>query len=293
MKTRLATLLLVLIHWQCNCPQAGIAADASEQVRQVCLEVLREGVRSDEFWPSIHAAEALTLAGHADEVRELLAPKLIAETDDQKKCGLARELVRAGDRSKASVMLEIIAGDDPYGHVHAAESLYKVREIGDGVAIRGAMAQTANAKLRLMAAGALARCGNPAAMDLLRESIRDKDPELRKITAWLLARLGDDSDIPALRDALKRADTDPVRCYFENALATLGDNEGLKALARSLNHEDPAVRVYAATFAGDARATSVGPDLIKLLDDPTLDVRIRAAQSILVLSQPEPADAYE
>jgi sialidase-1 len=288
-----ATVLLVLIHWHAGHSAIGHAAEDSDEVRRVCLEVLREGVRSDEFWPSIHAAEALTLAGHAGEVRELLAPKLTAETDDQRRCGLSRELVRAGDRSQAAVMLRIIAGDDAYGHVHAAESLYKVWEVGDGLALRGAMALAEIPNLKLMAAGALARCGSPRAMALLRKTIRDDDPEVRKISAWLLARLGDNSDIPAVREGLARAETDPVRCFFEHALATLGDTAGLRALASNLNHEDPAVRVYAATFAGDARATSLRPQLIELLRDPVLDVRVRAAQSLLVLSQPAPDDPFE
>lgn len=279
---------LFVVCWLCA--PTLYAADFAHEVNGSCLDVLREGVRSDEFWPSIHAAEALTLAGHGEEVRELLEPKLKTETDDQKRCGLSRELVRAGDHSKAAVMLRILAGDDEYGHVHAAESLYKVWEIGDGVAMRRAMAQTKNANLRLMAAGALARCGNPAALKLLRELIGDDDPEVRRLTAWLLARIGDSSDIRALRDGLNQADTDFARCYFEHALAMLGDEVGLKTLASNLDHDDPTVRVYAAVFAGEARATSLTPRLIQMLDDPTLDVRIRAAQSILVMSQAKPID---
>src|SRR5687768_11691973 len=73
----------------------------SAQVRQKCLLLLREGLKSEEFWPAMHAAEALTIAGEAAEVREALAPRLPKETDDQHCCGLARELVRAGERFKA------------------------------------------------------------------------------------------------------------------------------------------------------------------------------------------------
>ena len=44
-------------------------------------------------------------------------------------------------------MLNILAGDDPHGHVHAAESLYKVAEIGDGSALRKAFGDTSNVRL--------------------------------------------------------------------------------------------------------------------------------------------------
>jgi len=258
-----------------------------------CLSVLRDALRSDEFWPAMHAAEALSLSGHGAEVRQLLTPRLEAEADDQRRCGLARELVRAGDRSKAQVMLDILAGDDSYGHTHAAESLYKVFEIGDGAVLRQAMAQSENSKLRLMAAAALGRCGSPAAMELLREQLADRDSETRRIAAWIIGRIGDHRDIPQLRENLAVANDQLSRCYFVNALATLGDPAGLDALLQNLSSDDPAVRTYSATFAGDARATGAAEKLIQLLDDEHIDVQVRAAQSLLVLAQQPPPDPHE
>src|SRR5688500_1749956 len=67
-------------------------------LRGRCEEVLRAALVSDEFWPAMHAAEALTLAGRGRDVLAALARR--SETDDQKRCGLAREAVRAGDRTK-------------------------------------------------------------------------------------------------------------------------------------------------------------------------------------------------
>lgn len=268
-----------------------IALDAA--VRDRCLEILRNGMRSDEFWPSIHAAEALTLAGHGDEVRRFLEPKLATEEDDQRRCGLARELVRAGDRAKAEIMLHILDQDNPHGHVHAAESLYKVTQIGDGRALRRALAQTGNLRLRLMAAAALGKCGSPAAMRVLRGTLGHDDPEIRRIAAWVLGRIGDQRDIAPLKDGLKRASDPLTRCYFEHSLAALGDADGRQALLKNLTDDEPAVRVYAATFAGDARTLAAADQLEMLLDDDTLDVRIRAAQSLLVLSMPAPPDRME
>ena len=151
-----------------------------------CLQILRAGLRSDEFWPSMHAAEALTLAGRGNEVRGLLASKLETETDDQRRCGLARELVRAGDCAKVGVILEILAKHDSNGHVHAAESLYKVGRVGDGRLLRQAMAQEANPTLQLMAAAALGRCGHPGAMKLLRRQLASDNPEVSRIAGWVL-----------------------------------------------------------------------------------------------------------
>ncbi|MDP6717928.1 MAG: HEAT repeat domain-containing protein, partial [Pirellulaceae bacterium] len=257
----------------------------SKQVKAKCLEVLRAGMQSDEFWPSIHAAEGLTLAGQGDEVRLFLEPKLATEEDDQKRCGLSRELVRAGDWRKARIMLNILAGEETHGHIHAAESLYKVGEIGDGRAMRRAMRGADNIKLLLMSAAALGRCGDPGAMKILREKLKDPDPETHRIAAWILARIGNQSDIAQLRKSLAAATDDITRCYIEHALAALGDKEGLRRLKNNLSDDDAAIRTYASTFAGDARAKVVADDLIRLLKDENVDVRVRAAQSLMVLSR--------
>ncbi|MDG1897632.1 MAG: exo-alpha-sialidase [Fuerstiella sp.] len=264
-----------------------------DAVRQQCLKVLRSGLHGDDFWPSIHAAEGLTLSGYGKEVVAFLTPKLPDENDDQRRCGISRELVRAGQRGRASVMLSILAGDDDYGHVHAAESLYKVVEIGDGVAMRRAFQQDENLRLKLMAAAALGRCGNPEAMRVLRSMLQHDDPEILRIAAWILGRIGDSSDIPRLRKELPRCEEELLRAYLHHSLAALGDEEGLRALAENLTNEDGAVRTYAATFAGDARDTSVADTLTHMLNDPHADAAIRAAQTLLFLSQPAAPDPAE
>ena len=53
-------------------------------------------------------------------------------------------------------------------------------------------------KLRLMAAGALARKGDVKALAYIRECRDGKDPEGLQISAWLLGILGDKSDLPLL-----------------------------------------------------------------------------------------------
>ena len=257
--------------------------------RQRCLDVLLAAVKSDEFWPSMHAAEALTLTGKGDVVRQLLTPRLPAESDDQRRCGLARELVRAGDRAQAAVLLDILAGAENHGHLHAAESLYKINEIGDGAALRRAMKQTESASLQLMAAAALARWGNRQALALVRTSLSDKRPDVARLAGWILARIGGDRDIVPLRRAAQRSEDRLVRAFLEHALAALGDAQGLQSLRRNLTDDDPAVRTYAAVFAAEAYDVTSVDLLLKLLDDAHLDARIRAAQSLLVLSQPRTA----
>ena len=63
----------------------------------------------------------------------------------------------------------------------------------------------------------------------------------------------------------------------------------LSALVANLASTEAPVKTYAAEFAGYCRPADAHDALVKLLDDPTLDVRVRAAQSLVVLALP--ADA--
>lgn len=256
-------------------------------LRQRCEKVLRDGLKSDEFWPAMHAAEALTLAGHGREVLDALAKR--NEADDQKQCGLAREAVRAGDRTKLAVLLAILDRSGSNGHTHAAESLFKLAEVGDGNKLRAALAQDDDMRLKLMAAAALARCGHPTALDAARKRLADPDVEVRKVAVWVLGQLGGASDVEPIRTQWKKETDALAKAYFAHALALLGDADGRKALGQNLTSSSPAVKTYAAEFAGYCRAVEFRDALVKLLDDPTLDVRVRAAQSLVALSLP--ADA--
>ncbi len=263
------------------------------KTRERCLLVLQEAFESDEFWPSMHAAEALSVEGHGADVQKALKPRVPDEMDDQHLCGLARELVRAGDLSYVRILSEVLSKPNSYGHVHASESLFKVRQIGHAALLRHAMTEPDSPKLGIMAAAALARWGHPEALETLRHYVETEDGETARVAAWVLARTGDSTDLPALRAGAKRFDEPLTRAYFEHALAALGDPEGLKALIRNLSDDDPNLRVYAAEFAPDARALEARDSLVRLLDDPVLDVRIRAADALLRLSKPRPPGSDE
>jgi sialidase-1 len=240
-------------------------------------------MRSDDFWPSIHAAEGLTLAGYGGEVIEYLTPHMADETDDQHLCGIARELVRAGDTSRVEILTSILRGRDTYAHTHAAESLYKLGLIGDEDAMRAA-AQSGEVTRELMAAGALARTGDEAALGWIRNTYETGGVDAVRIGAWLLGRIGDQSDIARLRTRIEDTPPGIVRAYIHHSLAALGDPTGLDSLVANLSSNDAAIRTYAATFAGDSGRKEIAVKLLPLLDDVNADTRYRAAQSILILS---------
>jgi sialidase-1 len=259
--------------------------ELSAPLKQRCFEVLRGALKLEEFWPGMHAAEALTLSGHADEVQAALSDKLTKETDVLRRVGLARELARSGDRGKTKVLFEILASGAPKGPVHAAESLYKVKEIGDGKLLGEAVAQERNSDLQMMAAGALAQSGNKEALALIRKRLGGDNVDAKMSAAWFLAFLGNDGDRTQLTKNMQEGKNEMERCFPALALARLGDAGGKAQLAKNLSAEDPVVRALSAEFAGHCRATDLASSLERMLDDKVLDVRVRAAQALLMLSR--------
>ncbi len=261
------------------------------ELRERCLDVLQRGLKSigdkpESFWPAIHAAEGLTLAGQGAEVAALLNARLPQEADHQRRCGLAREIVRTGRREPLDVLFNTLADEQSNGRIHAAESLYKVGELRDGKLMRAAFKQKDNIRLQLMAAAALGRQGDEATMKRLRQMLGSEDRELRKICGWVLGLIGDASDVEPLKKALAAETDELARAYFVNALACLGDASARMSLGKNLTSNDPAIRTYSAEFAGYSRAVEFRPQLIKMLDDENVDTRVRAAQALIMLSQP-------
>src|SRR6187397_1753123 len=94
------TLFLVLGIAICSASHTTAAEERDKplplkpEVQEKCLAVLRAGLAGNEFWPAMHAAEALTIAGKGEEVRAALRSKLPNEKDEQRRCGLVREFAR-------------------------------------------------------------------------------------------------------------------------------------------------------------------------------------------------------
>ncbi len=268
-----------------NAAHGAALITLDEEQEAKCLAILRETLAAEEFWPAMHAAEALTLAGHGDEVRAVVEPMLDTITDLQQRCGLARELVRAGDGAKAKILLDLVDGPDPYAHVHAAESSYKVWVLGDGVAMRKAFADTEKPTRAMMAAAALARWGNPEALTYLREQLQSGDKDIARIAAWVLGRVGDASDLPALREGTTRF-ADPLAIgFFVHAQAALGDPAAIVQLEKNFSSDDASVRTMAATFAGEIGLSHLKWPLLAMLDDEHYDARVRSAQALLQMAR--------
>lgn len=246
-----------------------------------CLAILREGLTSTEFWPSCHAAEGLTIAGHSSEVRVHFAPKVSNEIDDRCRCGLARELVRAGDREPLRVLVDVLKKSTVRNQITAAESLFKVGEIGDEQIVRDSLIATDNQVLQLMTLAILAQQGDQQSLDRIRNKLSHESAVTRKIAAWLLMRLGQESDIGRLHQVKESERELLVRAYVDHALAVLGDEGGIQFLRDNFSSDSLEIRQMAAEAAHLVNPSVAIPQLEAALEDQELDIRIRATSALL------------
>ena len=152
--------------------------------------------------------------------------------------------------------------------------------------LRAAFEQTKHPQLQLWAAAALAKTGQTDALALVRRQLQSTDGPTRTTVAFALSQVGGPPDIEPLLKAFD-SETDTVpRAFLVNALANLGHPRGHQELIRNLDSADATVRTVAAEAAGHARCFDCQAKLLQFLDNSTLDTRVRAAQSLFVLSLP-------
>ncbi|MBT3377221.1 MAG: HEAT repeat domain-containing protein [Lentisphaerae bacterium] len=251
------------------------------ELRLRAVTLLRKGMASDEFWPSMHAAEALTAAGFGACVIYDLKPRLAVETDDQKRCGLSREIMRAGDLSPLPGMVKILTDPDTSAPVHVCESLFKVHQVGDLAAMRAHLASETTSE-ELMAAAALARSGQTAELKRVRERLlAPNDETTRRIAAWILGQIGTRDDWPAIQQLAESAE-DPLASSFAwNALAKLGHEQARERVFANLASEDKTIRTYSAQTLGVCGGGAELAALASALGDTNPDTAIRAAEAIV------------
>ena len=258
-------------------------------VHQKCLKVLREGLAADEFWPSIHAAEALIKANYVFEAKPVLAQRLARETDKRRIAGYARALITTGDVqtiNHAIVNLQdILLSDDTEARILAAEAMFRTATVGDAAILEQAMDSLSNGRLRVFAAATLTLTDHANMREIVHKALRGDDPAARYIAADVIPIIGKrEPNISMLLETRDLASSDFENLYFVRALAMFGVNSAREELSGFLNHPDPTIRSRAAFAIAEAWMIEQSDQLIQLLDDPSLAVRVRAAQALMTLS---------
>lgn len=258
-----------------------------------CLEVLREGLHSDEFWPSIYGAEGLVRDGYAFEVTSLFRDRLKTETDYRKRASYATVLVRAGQRDALVELQDQLLVDDVEAKILAAQGMFRSADVADVSLLEQAMSEGNNGRLRLYAAAALALAKDAKTMGIIRDGLVSSDPASRYVAADIIAVLGAaQDDTAALLENLDQTFSDFERIFVLRALAIFGHEASRQELIGLLNHRDPSIRARAAFVMAEAWVVEQSNRLYTMLDDPDLAVRVRAAQALFILANPTSPERY-
>ncbi|HMH50203.1 MAG TPA: HEAT repeat domain-containing protein [Candidatus Acidoferrum sp.] len=110
-------------------------------------------------------------------------------------------------------------------------------------------------------------------------ALRGADPDVRARAAVALGRIGTDAAIQPLREALRDAAW-LVRASAATAIGSIGDVSALSALTEALHDQDWRVRGDAAEGLGKLGIDAVIPYLVEALGDELYDVGVKAAEAL-------------
>ncbi|MEF8857250.1 MAG: HEAT repeat domain-containing protein, partial [Haloplanus sp.] len=144
-------------------------------------------------------------------------------------------------------------------------------------------------ELRMAAANALRRLGDPGALPALVEALDDPNPQVRARVARACGAIGDESAADALAARLD----DPVsnvRREAADALASIGTSRALSPLLDAVDDANDEVRYAAVMALGGYQGPEAIDPLIEALDDDSDVVRRAAVFSIVELLAAAPTE---
>ncbi|WP_165247641.1 HEAT repeat domain-containing protein [Paludisphaera soli] len=269
-------------------------------------------------------AEAYAFAAKKAKGLETLDAALGSRYPDLRKAAV-EGLVKKHTAAAQKLLARALDDEEEDVRLAALEALVEA----DSLPILKAAVGNAHADVRLRAACALARHGDPAALEpLLAIATEPEPPEAEGKKEWLaqaesaLLGLGRLEDASALTVLIPLIDGphEPIRRAAARALASVAPPDRPAALRDAMRHHDPAVRDLAAlglAYLGDASAgplvlsdsaKSLGPDekiaaalalsgtaagdghLVASLDDKDDTVRARALLLLLLMEWKAPRE---
>lgn len=203
-------------------------------------------------------------------------PLLFEAIDTGEVQAHALKALKAAERHalhrQATALLPQLRGKD---HEHVAHLLESAGTVG--AARRKLRSPSASARAR--ATRFLGETGRPAVVEDLVKLLRDPKPGVRWSAARSLGRLGHPAAITPLLGSLEGDRPIPPDVVIE-AIAQIRSCP-VAVLRQGLRSRSAPIRAVSVELLGRFQALGAGPDLISLLsDDPSIEVRTRAAQSL-------------
>ena len=249
------------------------------------LQILRQGLHSDEFWPSIYAAEALIDAGYGFEATPVLYDKLESEGYDVYRASIAKALIKSNEQEGIVILQDIMLGNNEQAQLESLKGLFYEVTAADTAIVGNLTRSTESQEIKLYAQALLHITEKQKNADQIRGSLSSQDPSIRIATADILAFIGSsEQDTTQLETSLIAANTELEQFHMLRSLAMLDHNASRERLPQLTRSTDPSIRSEAALAIAEAWIVDQVDVVYPLLDDPSLAVRVRAAQALLTLN---------
>lgn len=249
------------------------------------LQILRQGLHSDEFWPSIHSAEALIDAGYGFEVNPVLREKLKAEEKDVYRASIAKALLRGGRRDAIVVLQDIILGNDEAAQLESLKGLFHEVAVADTSIVGNLLRTTTSEQIHVYALALLHVTEKEKTVDQIREKMTSSDPLARVAALDVLPFIGSsEQDTTQIKSVLSTAASTTEQLAAHRALAILDHAPSRGRLVRYTGNADPSIRSIALYAMAESWLIEDVEQIYPLLEDSSLSVRVRAAQALLTLN---------
>lgn len=178
--------------------------------------------------------------------------------------------------------------------IKAADGLARVGGREAVIILRQGLSDKSS-QVRVAVVEALGFVGGQMAIAVLSEALNDKSPEVRLRTVEALKDAGTIAAIPMIQTAFDDKEVS-VRLHAALMIRKIGHRNGVPVLARAaLNDRSDAVRATAAKYMGkigvkDPRSVGV---LVRVLEDKSPAVRIRAVESLGLVQLPSAVPALQ
>ncbi|WP_191971643.1 HEAT repeat domain-containing protein [Streptomyces luteolifulvus] len=219
----------------------------------------------------------------AEPVRGLLLELLCAEEDEQSE--LLNRLAAVDKRTwtalepSLTALLEKVSGAARTALIR----LYELRGAPEGAV---ADLRSHSAARRGRAAQVLGQLSHRAAEPALCRLLTDRDPEVRLVATRALGRSGGAESVAHLLESLHGSRTVPPPSVTM-ALVSMGP-EVQRSVAAGLEHPEPLARAVAIEVLGVTGVVSRTSEIARALrEDPSNEVRIKAARALGRLGMPE------
>ncbi len=237
------------------------------------VEGMREMVLESDS-PAVRARAANLLGQVADssdnESVETLVSVSVTDDNEDVRAAAVKGLDEIGSEAVEQLLVKITGS--------------KVDEGADwATAKRFANALTSDVpELRMAAASALGKLGEPSAVPKLVEALDDENPNVRSRCCAALAQLDHPQAVPPLINRISDPNAD-VRREAAVSLASIGTDQALAALLDMLDDPNTSIRRIAAASLGEAGTVEAVQPLTDALNDESSAVRSAAVFSIIEL----------